>query len=206
MTVQGLDVSQWQGNFDWSAEKGKIGFGMAKATEGTTITDSEFVHNWNSMWGLSHTLPRFAYHFFHASEDPTAQAERLVALVKPHGLLAGDNLVLDLEATESNGTNDNVKPATVAARAQTFLHVANELAPDRRVLVYCNPAFAKAGNCAGLGAWSLWLASYGVSKPAVPSPWKTWTFWQKSDNGLDLDVFNGTKAELLSFTRMPASR
>ena len=35
------------------------------------------------------------------------QAERFVATIKPHGLLPGDNLVLDLEATESNGANDN---------------------------------------------------------------------------------------------------
>jgi GH25 family lysozyme M1 (1,4-beta-N-acetylmuramidase) len=80
---------------------------MCKVTEGLTITDPYFVNNWNAMWELSHTMPRFGYHYFHASDDPVKQAERFVATMKPHGLLPGDNLVLDLEATESNGSNDN---------------------------------------------------------------------------------------------------
>jgi lysozyme len=205
-TEPGIDVAWPQGSFNWNAEKNKIAFGMCKATEGTGTTDPDFVHNWNGMWALNKLMPRFAYHFFHASEDPIAQAEKFVSLVKPHGLLAGDNLVLDLEPTETDGSNDKVAPATVAARARTFLNTANELAPNHRVLVYTNPGFAETGACAGLGAWYLWVAHYGVSKPTVPSPWKTWTFWQKSDNGLDLDVYNGTEAELLAFTRMPKTR
>ncbi len=36
-------------------------------------------------------MPRFGYHFFHASDDPVQQAGRFVATVKPDGL-AGANL------------------------------------------------------------------------------------------------------------------
>jgi hypothetical protein len=40
----------------------------------------------------------------------------------------------------------------------------------------------------------------------VPGPWSHWTFWQNGDTPVDTDRFNGTEAELLSFTRMPKSR
>jgi lysozyme len=204
---EGIDVAWPQGaHFPWTSERGKISFGMCKATEGLNTSDPDFAANWNGMWALSRTLPRFAYHFFHASSDPTVQAERLVAAVKPHGLLAGDNFVCDLEATEEDGSNDHVAPATVAARARTFLNKVNALAPQHRVLVYTNPAFAQTGACAGLNAWFLWLASYGVTTPKVPKPWSKWTFWQYSGTSLDHDRFNGTEAQLRQFCRMPASR
>jgi GH25 family lysozyme M1 (1,4-beta-N-acetylmuramidase) len=42
----------------------------------------------------------------------------------------------------------------------------------------------------------LWLASYESGRPAAPSPWTRWSFWQYSENGYlpgigwtDLDVF-----------------
>jgi lysozyme len=205
--VQGIDVSKWQGAFDWAAWKGKIGFGMAKATEGLDETDDEFGANWNGMWELNRLMPRFAYHFFHASEDPVAQAERLVATVRTHGLLPGDNFVWDIEATDNDtGLNDEEAPAVTAARARQGLQHVNALAPGHRVLPYMGPAFAEAGHSAGLEAWYLWLADYGVSTPKVPAPWSRWTFWQWSGNPLDLDRFNGDQAHLDAFTRMPEKR
>ncbi len=171
---QGIDVAYPQGpRYNWRQWQGKISFGMCKATEGLTITDSTFVSNWNAMWELNRLMPRFAYHFFHASDNPVKQAERLVAAVKPHGLLPGDNLVMDLEATNSSGSNDGVSPSVVAERARTFLHTANGLAPNHRVLLYTNPGFAETGACAGLNPWALWVADYGVSSRPCPSRGRT---------------------------------
>ncbi len=71
---QGIDVAYPQGpDYNWRQWRGKISFGMCKATEGLTITDPYFVNNWNAMWELSSTMPRFAYHFFHASDDPAGR-------------------------------------------------------------------------------------------------------------------------------------
>jgi GH25 family lysozyme M1 (1,4-beta-N-acetylmuramidase) len=203
----GIDVSYAQGSFNWGAYKGKINFGACKVTEGLTITDPDWVHNWDSMWSMNstHTFPRFGYHFFHASDNPAEQADRFYNTVKSR-LLSGDNLICDLEATSSNGTNDNVAPATVAARARQFLETLDHLVPGHRVLVYTNPSFAAAGNCAGMNSWALWIAHYGVSKPTVPKPWSNWTFWQTGDSPVDKDRFNGTEAQLLSWVRMPKSR
>ena len=50
---QGIDVAYPQGpDYDWRQWRGKISFGMCKATEGLTITDPDFVNNWNAMWEL----------------------------------------------------------------------------------------------------------------------------------------------------------
>jgi GH25 family lysozyme M1 (1,4-beta-N-acetylmuramidase) len=205
--VPGIDVSRWQGAFNWKAHAGKIGFGMAKADEGLDITDPEFGNNWNGMWELDRLMPRFAYHFFHAALDPVAQAARLVATVKAHGLLPGDNFVIDCEATDPDtGLNDEEAPAVTAARLRECLGHVNVLAPGHRVLVYTNTAFGQAGNCAGANPWYLWVADYGVNSPKVPAPWHQWTFWQWSGNPLDLDRFNGTTAALRAFTRMPDKR
>jgi lysozyme len=198
---QGIDISNAQGaRWPWAAERGKIAFGMAKATEGLGFTDPDFAENWDAMWELSPTLCRFSYHFFHPSEDPRAQAQRFVATVRAHGLLPGDNFVLDLE------TADGMTPEFTAGSAVTFLRAVNELAPGHRVLVYTYPAFAEAGNCAGMESWHLWIADYGAERPAVPAPWTAWTFWQAGDSPVDTDLFSGTEAELLAFCRMPKSR
>ena len=198
---QGIDISNAQGaRWPWAAERGKIAFGMAKATEGLSFTDPDFAANWAAMLGLNRLMPRFAYHFFHPDQDPTAQAERFVATVKAHGLLPGDNFVLDLE------TADGMTPEFTAGSGVTFLRVVNELAPGHRVLVYTYPAFAEAGNCAGMESWFLWVANYQVKQPAIPAPWTHWSFWQTGESPVDTDVFNGTEAELLTFCRMPKSR
>ena len=200
--VQGIDVSSWQGSFDWPAWRGKVGFAMAKATEGDAITDPDFGTNWGGMWGMQpdHRFVRFAYSYFHPSLDPVAQAAHLVATVKGHGLEPGDNFVCDLEV------NDGLAPKAVAGRAAAFLHEVNSLAPGHRVLVYTMPAFAEAGNCAGLGGWYLWLADYLVPAPTAPAPWDRATFWQYTDEPIDGDRFLGTEAELLAFCRMPKAR
>lgn len=207
--VQGLDVSGWQGQYDWAPWKGKIGFGLAKATEGDAETDPDFGHNWDALWWLEpdHRLPRFAYGFFHASLDPAVQAAHLVATVKGHGLLPGDNFVLDLEETVSgSGENDGIPAVRCAPRAAECLRKINELAPGHRVLPYLNPAWARAGGSSGLGAWYLWLAEYGATQPQVPAPWQQWTFWQWTDSPVDRDRFNGSPEQLLAFTRMPDRR
>ncbi len=205
--VQGLDVSQWQGTFSWQAWKGKIGFGLAKAAEGDDETDPQFGANWDGMWELDRYMPRFAYLFFRAAQEPLAQAGHLVATVRAHGLLPGDNFVLDFEATDpGTGLNDDVPSAVAAARARECLARVNELAPGHRILPYMNPSFAQAGHSAGMGAWYLWLADYGVPAPVAPPPWDRATFWQYTDQPVDGDRFMGTRDQLLAFTRMPDKR
>jgi GH25 family lysozyme M1 (1,4-beta-N-acetylmuramidase) len=207
--VQGIDASQWQGNLNWNAWKGKIGFGMAKATEGDSETDPEFGHHWDSMWFLQadHRLPRWAYHFFRASLDPVVQAAHFVATVKGQGFAPGDNLVVDFEETISgSGENDGIPAARCAALAVECLREVTALTPGTRVLSYMNRSWAQAGGSAGMGYWGLWLADYGVPAPIAPAPWDRAIFWQYTDDPIDGDRFMGDEDQLLAFARMPDKR
>lgn len=209
MSVQGIDVSNNNGPFDWASWRGKIGFAAAKAVEGDGFTDDDFGSNWDAMWWMNatHTFPRFAYLFFRAGQDPVVQAAHLVATVKGQGLAPGDNFLFDLESTSPDEQlNDGLTPAQCAPRAVECMRHINEFAPGHRVLPYMNPAWARAGGSAGMGSWFLWLAEYGVSVPSVPPPWDRWTFWQPGGRGVDTDVYNGTLEQLLAFTRMPPRR
>lgn len=190
--VYGIDVSSYQGTIDWSkvAGAGKK-FAIAKATEGTTYKDPTFAANWAGMKAAG--ILRSAYHFFRASDDPTAQAQFFVDTVGP---LAADDLplMLDLEVT------DGQSAATVASRARTFI-AAVEKATGKKPLVYTGPSFFRdtLGNPSGFENNPLVIANYGVSCPDVPGTWPTWTMWQYTDaasvagisGGVDGDQFNG---------------
>lgn len=67
-------------------------------------------------------------------------------------------------------------------------------------------------NNTTLPDWShygLWVANYGVSKPALPRDWKTWLFWQWGTSltpgvttPVDSDWFDGTEKELDAVFKM----
>jgi hypothetical protein len=81
-------------------------------------------------------------------------------------------------------------------------------------IVYTCGAFwkEKMGNSAAFTRYPLWLASYGVSTPAMVGGWSSFTFWQFTASGrmdglsgsTDLNMFNGTAATLEAMSVPPA--
>jgi lysozyme len=202
---QGIDVSDNNGEFDWSAWNGHIEFAMIKATEGPFdeypegLTDTQFSRNWHEAKAIG--VKRFAYHFLHPDHDPAEQAKQFVKAVEDEGLTSDDGLVLDFETYDSAGSEYTVR---VAFNAWVFCKEVERLRPANRLLVYTYPAFAEMGFCALLTHWPLWLADWNVASPAIPVPWRSWTFWQYAQGRLgtpDLDRFHGTEKDLESFLR-----
>lgn len=192
--AQGLDVSTWQGAFDWRGHP-LISFAGAKACE-HNVTDPQFARNWADMKdSFGNKLVRIAYCFAHPGEAMAPQADTLVQLVRDHGLQQGDHFALDLEVT------DGCKPAEVVAFAREFSHRVNKAAPAHRCFGYTFTDFA-----APWGLWPAWIADYGTTTARVPPPWTTWWLWQFRGSPLDLDQFNGDKERLLNFARMPGDR
>ena len=195
--AQGIDLSSFQPSFDWSAEKGRISFAFIKATEGTTITDPEFAVNWREAGALG--IVRGAYHFGHPKNGAATETQAFLAVVRAHGLKAGDLIALDLEAS------DGLSPARVSEYARNWcadVHRATGHTP----IVYTFLSFAEQGNCAGLGHYPLWIAepSAPAGRPVVPRPWSTWAFHQYGttrvgSNTVDVNVFNGDTAALKRF-------
>src|SRR5207244_9319013 len=85
--VQGVDVSEYQGAFDWAAAKaGGTVFGYARISDGTGHVDATFAGNWSRMKAAG--VYRGAYQFFEPGEDATTQANMMVSAVGALG--AGD--------------------------------------------------------------------------------------------------------------------
>lgn len=205
MQLRGIDVSRYQGDVDWFAvERAELAFGFAKATEGTTGVDPEFVKNWRAIREAG--LFRGAYHFGRPGGDPEAQAEHFASVV---GILGFRDMppVLDLEESDGHDAEHVIDWAhAFADRAEGLF--------GRRILLYTggfwhfelenriDPYFAIR---------PLWLAAYRAN-PIVPANWKSWSFWQYTDgryNGaiqvpgvrgpVDQNFFAGDEAALEQF-------
>ncbi len=193
-TVEGVDVSEFQGDIDWNAVKSSgRAFAFVRVADGFYF-DPKFDQNWQNTQTAG--VLRGAYQFFRPGSDGTAQANFLLQHV------AGGDLppVLDVEVTdgESSGTIIAGIGAWVARVTQ---------ATGKKPIVYTAPGF-----WAGLGAapsfgTDLWVAHWFTQCPSLPSSWGDWRFWQTVDNGsvpgiggaVDLDVFNGSLGDLQAY-------
>jgi lysozyme len=190
----GIDVSDNNGDFNWRSWNGHVQFAMIKASEGPTAEfpegyrDVQFTRNWEESKDIK--IHRIPYHYCRPDKDPAAQAKYFAETLngRHEGVLA-----VDFEEEGSMSIPD------VAFWGWVFCYELAKLHPHVRVLVYTYPCFAEQGYCAKLGVYPLWIANYDVPSPAIPGPWKQWTFWQNTGRTLDMDVFNGTDKELEDF-------
>jgi len=196
----GPDVSHWQGTINWQKVKsGGYGFAIAKATEGSGATDSQFKANWKGIAAAGIKV-RGAYHFGHPGSDASAQAHHFASFVGP--LKKGDFAVLDIE------TSDKVSPAKVASWCKQFVDTVQQLMglPPGRVWVYTGAWFwnPQAGGSSAVGNHPLWVSGYVKTAPPMPKGWSSWTTWQYTDRakvpgisgGVDMSRFKGTQATL----------
>lgn len=207
--VSGIDVSHYQAVVDWTAVAGDGGrFGFAKATEGVLVADPYFMDHWTGMKAAG--ILRGAYHFYHPSGDPQAQAnnflKRLAAANGGSPLLASGDLpaALDIEVT------DGVTPAALLAGLSSWL-TAVEAATGKRPILYTYVSFWKntLGNPAVLSDYPLWIAHLNVDAPTVPGGWRNWMFWQCDKQSVpgvpapvtDLNAFNGPFDELQNLAK-----
>lgn len=194
-SAQGLDVSNFQGQFDWAGNASGLAFGICRVTQGLggkglNSPDPEAAWNFSQM--AANGLLRGAYHFLDPRVSGAAQAQYFADEVKRLGVTTSDMLFMD---TETKGST----PAITAACGLQFMLELKRLFPSNPIGVYTYIDFAKEGNCAGLGAYPLWLAYPAASAPVQPLPWLApeFMFWQwGTRNGDDADAFMGTAAEL----------
>lgn len=201
--ARGIDVSNHNPNFPWWDWSGHIQFASMKATEGLDYLDPWFQYNWDGAKAIG--VFRFAYHYAHPELDPVKQAHYLVDYVRRFGLEKHDNFLLDLEYPGNTTSPEEawgMSASQVSFWAWVFMTTVNRIAPGHRVLVYTDESFADDGNCAKLGGWGWWVASYGVPEPRLAGPWISrgyWRFWQYTSTPLDLDFYNGDEFELAQF-------
>jgi lysozyme len=180
-----------------------VTFAFVRVSDGLNYPDSKFATNWPNAKAAG--LVRGAYQFFRPGQDPTSQANAMLAKIDAAGGMQAGDLppVLDLE------TADGVAASTVVSRAKTWLSVVEKKIGIKPIVYTANFMSGTIGT--NFSGYTLWVANYGASCPLMPSGWTTWKFWQDADNGniagipggVDTDLFNGTKAQLMALTLQP---
>ena len=184
--IPGVDVSAFQGPpADWRTVAGSIDWAGVKMTElspGGPYRNPDAAVDWAALKALG--KGRLAYLFGHPGMSISATVDLFLSELDACGLEDGDAAALDLEVT--NG----LSAAAVASWASDVLALL-ERNLGRVPVLYTFLSFAGAGNCAGLGAYPLWIADPSSPRghPRVPAPWKTWTLHQYAISGsIDRDV------------------
>lgn len=172
----GLDVSGHSGAVDWAAVAAAgHDFVFVKATEGVDLEDPGFRAHWSGAARAG--LRRGAYHFYVTEDHPEEQARFFLRTL---GEDRGELLpVVDVELI-GHGT----RPGWAADLARFLKLLEAEL--GRRPILYTSPGFwdrevagrVAAEALAGLAAYPLWLAEYGVEEPRLPKGFSGWRLWQ----------------------------
>jgi lysozyme len=213
MTILGIDISNWNGN--WDATKAKQAgatFVFIKASQ-ATFTDIQFTANWKKAKEAG--LLRGAYHYLDYTKPGIDQANYFADLLKDDpGELPP---VVDYEQAR---TDNN--PGAALQFLKDFLNQMikrTELYKDAVIkvpMIYSGVGFwASYGDQTNPEYWiqfPLWNAHWTTSNaPLIPPPWTMWNFWQFTAKGpgeaygseslvIDMNRFNGTLNELMEFT------
>ena len=157
--------------------------------------DPDFAPNWIASKNAG--LPRGSYWYYDSREDPIVQAETWAVMLRDdHGELP---IFPDFEE-HYGGTYKGW------FHWKTFLERMKQLLPGKEIVIYTGPSYWKENVPVEareyFKQYPLWIANYGVSKPAIPEPWQDWLFWQYTESGpglafgaesksIDLNYFNG---------------
>lgn len=187
MSVRGIDVSDYQPNVNWRvvADSGVV-FAVVKATEGRTFVAETFAGNWQAIKECG--MVRGAYHFFRPKLDPKEQADNFLKTVK---LEPGDlPAVFDIE------TLDGLSVKEVKDKMIIWLNIV-EKATGMLPIIYTYPGFWQQLAANDFTAYPLWIAHYTTAAaPTIPGGWKSWVFWQYTDNGKVDGVAGGVDVNL----------
>lgn len=187
-TLQGIDVSNVNGPVNWEAWEGKIQFAGVKITEGCWFADQLAAQNVAGVHELG--IPAIGYHFLHAGLPGTKQAEYFLSHAHQAGLRPGDLIAIDAE----DGGKDGLDVGHLVAAAGEFATEIRLHFPGYWPLLYTEislaPSFTGLGNC------PLWLANPSGTPVTSIGPWKTVSFSQTGQKGVDTDEFYGGPAQL----------
>jgi lysozyme len=212
MTILGIDISKWNGN--WDADKAKQAgatFVFIKSSQ-ATFTDIKFAANWEKAKDAG--LLRGAYHYMDYAKPAVDQANYFADLLQNDpGELPP---VVDYEQVR---TDNN--PSIALGFLRDFLNqmkTRTELYENANIkcpMIYTGQGFwVTYGDQTQPDYWlqfPLWVAHWTTaSGPLMPAPWTLWQFWQFTSKGpgevfgseslsIDMNRFNGTLNELLEF-------
>lgn len=187
--IDGIDVSQWQGNINFQAvRQAGIEVVYIRTSLGSDYTDPYWRQNYQNakVAGLRVGF----YHYLTARSVAEAQNQARYFVSVIGDAVPDCRLAMDFE---SFGGLNNAQINTVA---RTFLQTAEELS-GYGMVVYSNANDTVAVFDSTLSVYPLWIANYGVQTPSGGGSWNSWVGFQYSSTGnvagiggnVDLDYF-----------------
>lgn len=200
--TQGVDVSHWNGQIDWAAvaaDSSQIKFAIAEAGEGSSTVDTKFSTNWQGIAAAG--LIRGAAWFVQPGGDAASDMNLFLATAGAFG--PGDlPPILWVETTAGQS------PANIASYLNEAL-TRIQTRTGRTPIIYTSASFWENSlqNTTLTYHADIWIASWNITCPSIPSSWGNWVIWQYSSAGsvngitgaVDLNVFNGSAQDLVAY-------
>jgi lysozyme len=197
--TSGIDVSQYQGNIDWGkVAQTDVKFAITRLNYGSSYLDPTFQTNWQGI--KQGGLVRGVYQFLLGNQSIEAQLDLLFKYVPQ--LEEGDlPPILDVESDASQGINAGI---SLKMAVDTWIEAV-------RRHYNCYPIIytgkytwdLQVGTDTSYGQYPLWVATYFVSQPILPTSWTSWRFWQYNTRtvqgiwgAVDANYFQGSEKDL----------
>lgn len=175
MIYDGIDVSSWQGNIDFSQVKASgIEIVYIKSSEGFRSVDSYFEQNYINAKNAGLKVGFYHYVTARSVEDAVRQANFFVSTIS--GKNPDCKLAMDFESFGSLNREE------INQIALTFMQTVQN-ASGKNVIIYSDEYNANNTFNSSLATYPLWVAQYEVSEPTVRNHWSNWAGWQYTDKG-----------------------
>lgn len=172
---QGIDVSSWQRNIDFSAVKNYgIDVVYIKSSEGKSYIDPYFETNYQN--AKANGLKVGFYHYVTARSVEQAKEQAIFFARVISGKQADCRLAMDFEDF------GNLSVSEINEISKVFLETL-ETVTNSQVVIYSNAYSARTIFGQELTKYPLWVANYGVSAPSSNGKWQTWVGWQYTSTG-----------------------
>lgn len=192
----GIDVSQYQGDIDWSDGKKidqsfVVDFVIVRSTAGKDKVDEKFNFNWKKIKGK---YIRGAYHYYRPNENSILQAENFIKTVR---LSKGDlPPILDIEKLPKTQSIDSLKVGLKRWLKKVEQHY--KIKP----IIYSGESYYNDFLRDEFSEYPFWIANYNFWRKEMDDDWMLWQFTEKAQvNGIDglvdVNVYDGLKIQLI---------
>ena len=172
---QGIDVSSWQRNINFSAVKNSgIDVVYIKSSEGKSYIDPYFETNYQN--AKANGLKVGFYHYVTARNVTQAKEQATFFAKVIRGKQPDCRLAMDFE------NFGNLSVSEINQISKVFLETLESLT-NSEVVIYSNAYSARTIFGQELTKYPLWVANYGVSSPGSNGKWNSWVGWQYTSTG-----------------------
>ena len=196
----GLDVSEYQGEIDWTLVKTiesnyPLEFVLIRATAGNDREDLQFKKNW--LGAKKRKMIRGAYHYYRPNENSLEQAQLFIKTVHLH---KGDlPPVLDIEKLPKEQSLDSLKVGLKRWLSAVEAHY------KVKPIIYTGEKYYDDFLKEEFSDYLFWIANYNFYREKIEEDWLFWQFTEKASvsgikGNVDVNIYNGDVEQLRFIT------